>query len=131
MMLDTTPVELEDPYSIEPANGKSTKVTHILRGCKLALSGHTFDINLMSTTLGSFDVVVGMDWLSENRAELLCREKRVHLPLPSGETLSISGEKSGAVAGITSFMKAQRCLRKKNDTAILLSSLKNRRKRRR
>ncbi|KAI3825582.1 hypothetical protein L1987_07073 [Smallanthus sonchifolius] len=36
----------------------------------------------------------------------------VRLPLPSGETLSVQGEKSGAVVGIISFMKAQKRLRK-------------------
>ncbi|KAI3815548.1 hypothetical protein L1987_15219 [Smallanthus sonchifolius] len=38
--------------------------------------------------------------------------KFVRLPLPSGETLSVQGEKSGVVVDIISFMKAQKHLRK-------------------
>ncbi|KAK1419444.1 hypothetical protein QVD17_28611 [Tagetes erecta] len=66
----------------------------------------------MPISLGSFDVVIGMDWLSKNQAEIICSEKIVRIPLPSGETLSVQGEKSGAVVGIISLMKAQKCLRK-------------------
>ncbi|KAI3724790.1 hypothetical protein L1987_64556 [Smallanthus sonchifolius] len=59
-----------------------------------------------------------MDWLSKNQAEIICREKIVRIPLPNGETLSVQGERVGAVMGIISFMKAQKCLRK-GHTAIL------------
>nr|GFB71576.1 reverse transcriptase domain-containing protein [Tanacetum cinerariifolium] len=31
--------------------------------------------------LGSFDVVIGMDWLSKNDAAILCGEKKVRIPL--------------------------------------------------
>ncbi|KAI3802515.1 hypothetical protein L1987_30648 [Smallanthus sonchifolius] len=53
-----------------------------------------------------------MDWLSKNQAEIGCHEKIIRLPLPNEETLSVQGERSGAVMGITSFLKAQKCLRK-------------------
>ncbi|KAI3783483.1 hypothetical protein L1987_42567 [Smallanthus sonchifolius] len=46
--------------------------------------------------------------------------KVVRLPLPSGEILSLQGEKSGAVVGIISFMKAQKCLRKGYATILAL-----------
>ncbi|KAI3825371.1 hypothetical protein L1987_06854 [Smallanthus sonchifolius] len=40
-------------------------------------------------TIMCFDVIVGMDWLSKNQAEIICHEKIVRVPLPSGETISI------------------------------------------
>ncbi|GKF89399.1 hypothetical protein Tco_0263362, partial [Tanacetum coccineum] len=46
----------------------------------------------MSIKLGSFDVVIGMDWLSKYHAEILCDEKVVHIPI-NGETLIIRDEK--------------------------------------
>ena len=72
----------------------------------------------MPVTLGSFDVVIGMDWLAKNQAEIICHDKIVRIPLPSGETLAIQGEKSGAPLSIISCMKAHKCLRK-GHTAIL------------
>nr|GEY26108.1 putative reverse transcriptase domain-containing protein [Tanacetum cinerariifolium] len=50
----------------------------------------TIQIDLMPIKLGSFDVVIGMDWLSKNHAKILCDEKVVHIPI-DGKTLIIRG----------------------------------------
>ncbi|GKA78740.1 hypothetical protein Tco_0785277 [Tanacetum coccineum] len=42
----------------------------------------------MPIKLGSFDVVIGMDWLSKYHARIICDEKVVHIPIDS-ETLII------------------------------------------
>ncbi|GJW19651.1 reverse transcriptase domain-containing protein [Tanacetum coccineum] len=47
-----------------------------------------FEIDLMSIKLGSFDVVIGMDWLSKYHARIICDEKVVHIPI-NGETFII------------------------------------------
>ncbi|GJV32781.1 hypothetical protein Tco_1393181, partial [Tanacetum coccineum] len=38
-----------------------------------------------------FDVIVGMDWLSKNKAERVCHEKVVRIPLEGGEILHVQG----------------------------------------
>ncbi|KAJ0521711.1 putative nucleotidyltransferase, Ribonuclease H [Helianthus annuus] len=68
--------------------------------------------------LGSFDVVIGMDWLSRHQTEIIYKEKTVRIPRSDKEPLVICGDKSGAVVGIISFLQAQKCLRK-GHTAIL------------
>nr|GFC25357.1 putative reverse transcriptase domain-containing protein [Tanacetum cinerariifolium] len=50
-------------------------------------------IDLLPTRLGSFDVIVGMDWLSYHQAVIVCCEKIVRIPLPNGEILEIHGER--------------------------------------
>ncbi|GKC00727.1 hypothetical protein Tco_0986863 [Tanacetum coccineum] len=47
----------------------------------------------MPIKLGSFDVVIGMDWLSKYRAKILYDEKVVHIPI-DGETLIIRGDRN-------------------------------------
>ncbi|GJV18458.1 putative reverse transcriptase domain-containing protein [Tanacetum coccineum] len=42
----------------------------------------------MPIKLGSFDVVIGMDWLSKYHARIICDEKVIHIPI-NGETLII------------------------------------------
>ncbi|GKA06456.1 reverse transcriptase domain-containing protein [Tanacetum coccineum] len=42
----------------------------------------------MPIKLGSFDVVIDMDWLSKYHARIICDEKVVHIPI-NGETLII------------------------------------------
>ncbi|GJR63736.1 putative reverse transcriptase domain-containing protein [Tanacetum coccineum] len=45
----------------------------------------------MPIKLGSFDVVIGMDWLSKYHARIICDKKVVHIPI-DGETLIIRGD---------------------------------------
>nr|GEV51763.1 reverse transcriptase domain-containing protein [Tanacetum cinerariifolium] len=45
------------------------------------------------TELGSFDVVIGMDWLSKNDAAILCGEKKVRIPLKN-KALIIEGDRN-------------------------------------
>ncbi|GJU54770.1 hypothetical protein Tco_1228484 [Tanacetum coccineum] len=40
----------------------------------------------------SFNVIVGMDWLSKNKAEIVCHEKVVRIPLECGEILHVQGK---------------------------------------
>nr|GFC49272.1 hypothetical protein [Tanacetum cinerariifolium] len=90
--INISPVALKTSYDVELADGKIVSTNTVLRGCILALFSHMFKIDLLLTRLGSFDVIVGMDWLLYHRAVIVCYEKIVHIPLPNGEILEIHGE---------------------------------------
>ncbi|GJY97983.1 putative reverse transcriptase domain-containing protein [Tanacetum coccineum] len=49
--------------------------------------------NLLPTRLGSFDVIIGIDWLAYHRALIDCYEKIVRIPLPNGKILEVQGER--------------------------------------
>nr|GEW02365.1 putative reverse transcriptase domain-containing protein [Tanacetum cinerariifolium] len=51
------------------ANGKIIRVNTILRGFTLDFLNHSFNIDRMPVPLGSFDIIIGMDWLREYHAE--------------------------------------------------------------
>ena len=61
----------------------------------------------MLVTIRSFDVIIGMDWLSPHHADILCYEKVVRLNLPSSETIVIYGDKPDANLQIISYIKAK------------------------
>ncbi|GJW47002.1 putative reverse transcriptase domain-containing protein [Tanacetum coccineum] len=67
--IDIPPTTLDTNYSVELADRKSLTTNTILRGCTLNLQNHLFKIDLLPIELGSFDVIVGMDWMAEHRAE--------------------------------------------------------------
>ncbi|GJV93016.1 putative reverse transcriptase domain-containing protein [Tanacetum coccineum] len=67
-------------------------INKVIRDCKLEIEGHTFDIDLIPFGHGSFDVIVGMDWLSRHEAEIVCHKKVVRIPLPHDEILRVFGE---------------------------------------
>nr|GEV50145.1 putative reverse transcriptase domain-containing protein [Tanacetum cinerariifolium] len=80
------PQTLEEAINI--AQRLMDQVTKHTPGCTLTLQNQPFKINLMSIKLGSFDVVIGMDWLSKNHAKILCDQRVVHIPI-DGETMII------------------------------------------
>ncbi|GJW68728.1 putative reverse transcriptase domain-containing protein [Tanacetum coccineum] len=49
-------------------------------------------IETKGTIQESFDVIEGMDWLSDHRAEIICHEKVVRIPLLDGKMLRVLGE---------------------------------------
>nr|GEV26576.1 reverse transcriptase domain-containing protein [Tanacetum cinerariifolium] len=65
----------------------------VLRDCTIRLLGHPFNIDLMTVELGSFDVIIGMDWLANNCAVIVCDEKIVRIPF-GDEILIVQGDKS-------------------------------------
>ncbi|GJU81517.1 putative reverse transcriptase domain-containing protein [Tanacetum coccineum] len=92
-LLDIEPSSLGFSYEIEIASGQLVEINKVIRGCKLEIEGHTFDIDLIPFGHGSFDVIIGMDWLSRHRAEIVCHERVVRIPLPHGEMLRVYGER--------------------------------------
>ncbi|GJU91218.1 putative reverse transcriptase domain-containing protein [Tanacetum coccineum] len=65
----------------------------IVRGCRLELQGHAFITNFIPFGHGSFDVIIGMDWLSKLRAKIVCFEKIVQIPISNGENLEVYRER--------------------------------------
>nr|GEZ51152.1 putative reverse transcriptase domain-containing protein [Tanacetum cinerariifolium] len=66
--INITPYTLDHCYDVELADGRIIGLNTILRGCTLNLLNHLFNIDLMPVELGSFDAIIGMDWLAKYQA---------------------------------------------------------------
>ncbi|GKC78057.1 putative reverse transcriptase domain-containing protein [Tanacetum coccineum] len=86
--IDITPTTLDHYYDVELANGKIIRINTIIQGCMLNFLDHPFNINLMPVELGSFDVIVGMEWLAKYHAVIDCAEKTSRIPW-GAETLFV------------------------------------------
>ncbi|GJZ57502.1 putative reverse transcriptase domain-containing protein [Tanacetum coccineum] len=75
--IDITPTVLDHYYDVELADGRIIRLNTILRGCTLNILNHPFNIDLMPVELGSFDAIIGMDWLVKYQAIIVCTEKIV------------------------------------------------------
>ncbi|GKB27298.1 putative reverse transcriptase domain-containing protein [Tanacetum coccineum] len=91
-LLDIEPSDLGFSYEIKIASGQLVEIDKVIRGCKLEIEGHVFGINLIPFGSISFDVIIGMDWLSDHKAELICHEKVVRIPLLDSKVLRVLGE---------------------------------------
>nr|GEU37982.1 putative reverse transcriptase domain-containing protein [Tanacetum cinerariifolium] len=84
---------LDHYYDVKLANGRIIRLNSILMGCTLNFLNHPFNIDLMPVELGSFDAIIGMDWLAKYHAVIVCAEKIVRIPW-GNEILIIHGDGS-------------------------------------
>ncbi|GJU55143.1 putative reverse transcriptase domain-containing protein [Tanacetum coccineum] len=104
--IDIASTALNTSFEVELADGKVVSTNTVLRSCTLVLLNHVFKIDLLPTRLGSFDVIIGIDWLSYHRAVIDCYEKIVRIPLPNGEILEVQGERPKKDPGSLACIKA-------------------------
>nr|GEW98881.1 reverse transcriptase domain-containing protein [Tanacetum cinerariifolium] len=79
-LIHVTPDTLDVSYFVELADERISETNTILRGCMLGLLGHPFNIDLMPLELGSFDVIIGKDWLANHHAVIVFHKKIVRIP---------------------------------------------------
>ncbi|GJW92073.1 putative reverse transcriptase domain-containing protein [Tanacetum coccineum] len=105
--LNSPSITIDTFYDIEMAAENLVSTNTVIKGCTLTLLDQPFEIDLMPIKLGSFDIVIGMDWLSKYHAKILCDEKFVHIPI-NGETLIIRGDQSKTRLNLISCIKTER-----------------------
>ncbi|GJW52254.1 putative reverse transcriptase domain-containing protein [Tanacetum coccineum] len=92
-LIDIPPTVLDVSYTVELADGGIAESNTIIRGCTLNLLDHPFSTGLMPVQLGSFNVIIKMDWLSKYHAVIVCDEKIARIPYVN-KLLTIRGDKS-------------------------------------
>nr|GEX98969.1 putative reverse transcriptase domain-containing protein [Tanacetum cinerariifolium] len=114
-------------YDVELADGKIVGVDTIMRGCTLNFLNYPFNIDLMPVELGSFDVIIGMDWFRRCHAVIVCDEKLVQIPY-GNETLTFRGNESNngreSLLTVISCAKAQEYVAKGSRAPYQLASSK-------
>ncbi|GJV18827.1 putative reverse transcriptase domain-containing protein [Tanacetum coccineum] len=105
-LLGIEPNELGFIYEIEIASRQLVEIDKVIKGCRLEIEGHVFDIDLIPFRNGSFDVIIGMDWLSNHKAKTICHEKVARIPLLDGKVLRVLGERPEEKARILMSAKA-------------------------
>nr|GEZ92510.1 putative reverse transcriptase domain-containing protein [Tanacetum cinerariifolium] len=92
-LVNIDPTPLGNSYDVELADGKIVGIDTIIQGCTLNFLNHPFNIDLMPVEMGSFDVIIGMDWLRRCHGMIVCDEKLVQIPY-GNKTLTFCGNKS-------------------------------------
>ncbi|GJT50679.1 putative reverse transcriptase domain-containing protein [Tanacetum coccineum] len=106
-LLDIKPIKIEGSYEVELADGRIVSTNTILKGYTLSLINHIFEIDLMPIELGTFDVIIGMDWLVKHDAVIVCGEKFICIPYEN-KTLIVEGDKGGSRLKVISCIKARK-----------------------
>nr|GFA00745.1 reverse transcriptase domain-containing protein [Tanacetum cinerariifolium] len=76
-------------------------------GPNMVTVNHLFEIDLMSIELGTFDVIIRMDWLILHDAVIVCGKKEVHVPLKK-RTLVVKGDDCVSRLKVVSYIKVKK-----------------------
>nr|GEY71056.1 hypothetical protein [Tanacetum cinerariifolium] len=100
-------------YNVELADGRIVGLNTIIRGCTLNFLNHPINIDLIPVELGSFDVIICMDWLTTYHVVSVCDEEIIRV-LFGNETLIIrcDGSNNGTQLNIISCTKTRKYLLK-------------------
>ncbi|GKF16093.1 putative reverse transcriptase domain-containing protein, partial [Tanacetum coccineum] len=71
-LINIAPTTLDHGYNVE-----LVWVNMVLLGCTLNFLNHPFHVNLMPVEMGTYDVIIGMDWLTKYQAVIDCAKKIV------------------------------------------------------
>jgi hypothetical protein len=97
---------------IEMALGAKQKVGGKVMGCALNLGEFVTRANLYVTILGSYDVVIGMDWLELHEAIFNYKTKWLSLIDDKGQRRVIVGWNQGVSLRFVSSLQLQKSMRK-------------------
>nr|GEX15565.1 putative reverse transcriptase domain-containing protein [Tanacetum cinerariifolium] len=79
--------------------------------------GHLFKIDLMPIEIGTFNVIIGMDWLVEQDVVIVCGKKVVHLPFKN-KTLVIECDRGASRLKVISCIKARKFIKRSSQLFV-------------
>ncbi|GKD72897.1 putative reverse transcriptase domain-containing protein, partial [Tanacetum coccineum] len=108
-LLDIDPIRIGASYEVELVGGRVVSTNTILKGFTLSLVNHVFEIDLMPIELGTFDVIIGMDWLVKHDAMIFYGEKVVRIPYRN-KMLTVESDKGVSRLKVILCIKARKCI---------------------
>ena len=91
--LGVKPKCLDYSFDVDVAGDRSVSIGEVFEGCSIFIDGHGFPLRLYPIGMGEFDVILGMDWLASNNADIVCNKKLIRIPLLDKGELVIYGDR--------------------------------------
>jgi hypothetical protein len=92
--------------------GTKRRIHDMVRGCSISLNGMNASIDLNIIPLGSYDVLIGMDWLDKHHAILDCHNKTFTCLDGNGKQSTVKGVPRPISIREISALQLKRCFRK-------------------
>jgi hypothetical protein len=97
---------------VQLATGTKRKIHDMVRGCRIILNGVNTNVDLNIIPLGSYDIIIGMDWLDKNRVVLYCLRKTFTCLYGDGKQSTMKGVPRPISIREISSLQLKRCFRK-------------------
>ncbi|KAL8104556.1 hypothetical protein AgCh_028680 [Apium graveolens] len=101
---------MSEAMSIVIVNQEKILVSQFYSQCEIDISGHKFSADLILFKLGEFDIILGMDWLGKNNAQIDCRSKKLYLQAKNASKVIFKGQKQELI--FLTAIQATKLLRK-------------------
>jgi hypothetical protein len=102
----------EKSWLVQLATGTKRKVTELVNSCPVDMNGLSTKAELNIMPLGSYDCLVGMDWLDQHHAILDCRNKAFTCLDEEGNRKTVQGIPKVVSIREISAMQLKKCYRK-------------------
>ena len=86
--------------------------TSAFRGFEVVVEGIVLTANLIPLEMLDFDVILGMDWLSNHRASMNCFTKKIRFEKPRYPEFEFVGDRRVLPTCVISALEAKRLLLK-------------------
>ncbi|XP_074337117.1 uncharacterized protein LOC141674292 [Apium graveolens] len=110
--LDVAPSLLYPHMSISTPMGNSVVISDVYRECLITVGDRSCKVNLLPMEMHDFDIILGMDWLSEHRATIDCQGKRVIFGDADKPEFVYQGSQPKGDVKLISALKASKLLSK-------------------
>ncbi|XP_071695388.1 uncharacterized protein [Rutidosis leptorrhynchoides] len=109
---------INEPLSVEVGDGRIVPVTKFVSGITIDIEGSLFHVTCLVMPIPSFDVVLGMNWLSDHKASIKCDRKVISFSVDGGKRVVARGDRGGFRCPLLSMMKARKSLSKGCDSFL-------------
>ncbi|KAL4037963.1 hypothetical protein IC575_001566 [Cucumis melo] len=96
--------------SVSTPSGEVLLSKERIKACRVEIANRMLDVTLLVLDMQDFDVILGMDWLSANHANIDCFGKEVVFNPPSGASFKFRGAGIVCIPKVISAMKASKLL---------------------
>jgi len=91
--------------------GKKQTIGPSINKCLIDLGVCTTRLKVYTTTLGTYELIIGMDWLEAHRALVYCFVERVLCVDDEGRSIEIHGVRRKVSLCFILTMKVKHCMR--------------------
>ncbi|KAL0556479.1 hypothetical protein IC582_004993 [Cucumis melo] len=101
---------LHHVLSVSTPSGECMLSKEKVKPCQIEIAGHVIEVTLLVLDMLDFEVILGMDWLAANHANIDCSRKEVTFNPPSRARFKFKGEGSRSLPQVISAIRASKLL---------------------
>eukprot|EP00253_Pinus_taeda_P022443 PITA_22443 len=106
------PARFKNPWLVQLATGAKMRVTAKIKDCSLTIAGESVVVDLNVLPLGSYDVLIGMDWLERHWSLVDCKTKVIYYKYQNGHRKEMQGIQRPVQIRPITTTQLEKCIRK-------------------